>query len=253
MRRMMLGMLILLVSRPTQIMIGRVRSKSIFGESGARDAGNSDVSSRVNGETSPDIYVTSYGAKGDGRTDDRAAIQAAITAACSAQIGGVNIYPEIDFPAGYYVVNQPQTPSTAPVFEVPCNHLTFRGLGSSAGTQQFARAPMPVLRSIPGSRPNGAPIFDCRYLDCNVGITFRDLEIDGYNKALWFYGSTDNKLENVNLSVQKTGMADNSALELTNLFWFEWHGGECVTAEAAGTYCVLLTGETRLSTENPPF
>ena len=251
MRRMMLGMLILLVSRPTQIMIGRVQSKSTLGESGVKDAGNSDASSQVNGEPRPYIYVTSYGAKGDGRTDDRAAIQSAITAACAAQIGGVNIYPEIDFPAGYYVVNQPQIPSTAPVFEVPCNHLTFRGLGSSAGTQQFARAPMPVLKSIPGSSPNAAPIFDCRYLNCNAGITFRDLEIDGYNKALWFYASTDNKLENVNLSVQKTGMVDNSALELTNSFWFEWHGGECVTAEAPGMYCVLMTGDTRLSSEDP--
>ena len=251
MRRMMLGMLILLVSRTTQIMTGRVQSKSTLGESGVKDAGNSDASSQVNGEARPYIYVTSYGAKGDGRTDDRAAIQSAITAACAAQIGRLNIYPEIDFPAGYYVVNQPQTPSTAPVFEVPCNHLTFRGLGSSAGTQQFARAPMSVLKSIPGSSPNAAPIFDCRYLNCNAGITFRDLEIDGYNKALWFYASTDNKLENVNLSVQKTGMVDNSALELTNSFWFEWHGGECVTAEAPGMYCVLMTGDTRLSSEDP--
>jgi hypothetical protein len=251
MRRMMLGMLILLVSRPTQIRIGRVQSKSISGESGVKDAGDSNASSQVTGEPRPYIYVTSFGAKGDGRTDDRAAIQSAITAACAAQIGGVNIYPEIDFPAGYYVVNQPQTPSTAPIFEVPCNHLTFRGLGSSAGTQQFARAPMSVLKSIPGARPNTAPIFDCRYPRCNVGITFRDLEIDGYNKALWFYASSDNKLENVNLSVQNTGMVDNSALELTNSFWFEWHGGECVTAEAPGMYCVLMTGDTRLSNEDP--
>jgi len=251
MRRVLLCTLILIVSGPARATIGRLQSNAIFVKSSLKDAGNSETHSQSTSESRLNIYVTAYGAKGDGRTDDRAAIQAAITAACSAQIGGVNIYPEIDFPAGYYVVNQPQTPSTAPVFEVPCNHLTFRGLGSSAGTQQFARAPMPVLRSIPGSRPNGAPIFDCRYLNCNVGITFRDLEIDGYNKALWFYGSTDNKLENVNLSVQKTGMADNSALELTNLFWFEWHGGECVTAEAAGTYCVLMTGDTRLSTEDP--
>ena len=251
MRRVLLCTFILIVSAPARGTIGRLHSNAIFVKLSLKDAGNSETHSQSTSESRLYIYVTAYGAKGDGRTDDRAAIQAAITAACSAQIGGVNIYPEIDFPAGYYVVNQPQAPSTAPVFEVPCNHLTFRGLGSSAGTQQFARAPMPVLRSIPGSRPNGAPIFDCRYLNCNVGITFRDLEIDGYNKALWFYASTDNKLENVNLSVQKTGMADNSALELTNSFWFEWHGGECVTAEAPGMYCVLMTGDTRLSSEDP--
>ena len=251
MRRMLLCTLILIVSGPGRATIGRLQSNAVFVKSSLKDVGNSETDSQSTSELRPYIYVTSYGAKGDARTDDRAAIQSAITAACAAQIGGVNVYPEIDFPAGYYVVNQPQTPSTAPVFEVPCNHLTFRGLGSSAGTQQFARAPMPVIKSIPGSSPNAAPIFDCRYLSCNVGITFRDLEIDGYNKALWFYASTDNKLENVNLSVQKTGMVDNSALELTNSFWFEWHGGECVTAEAPGMYCVLMTGDTRLSSEDP--
>jgi hypothetical protein len=251
MRRVLLCTLILIVSSPARAIIGRLQSNAIFVKSSLKDAGYSETHSQSTSESRLYIYVTAFGAKGDGKTDDRASIQAAITAACAAQIGGVNIYPEIDFPAGYYVVNQPQTPSTDPVFEVPCNHLTFRGLGSSAGTQQFARAPMPVLKSIPGSSPNAAPIFDCRYLHCNVGITFRDLEIDGYNKALWFYASTDNKLENVNLSVQKTGMVDNSALELTNSFWFEWHGGECVTAEAPGMYCILMTGDTRLSREDP--
>src|ERR1700723_498686 len=251
MRRMLLCTLILIVSGPARATIGRLQSTAVFVKSSPKDVGNSETDSQSTSESRPYIYVTSFGAKGDAHTDDRAAIQSAITAACAAQIGGGNVYPEIDFTAGYYVVNQPQTPSTAPVFEVPCNHLTFRGLGSSAGTQQFARAPMPVIKSIPGSSPNAAPIFDCRYLSCNVGITFRDLEIDGYNKALWFYTSTDNKLENVNLSVQKTGMVDNSALELTNSFWFEWHGGEGVTAEAPGMYCVLMTGDTRLSSEDP--
>jgi hypothetical protein len=245
MLRMVLGILILLVSDPGRAMIGP------DGLSGIADVDNSETGSQAIKEPRPYIYVTEYGAKGDGRADDTAAIQSAITAACAARVGGVNVYPEIDFPPGYYTVNQPQIPSTAPVFEVPCNHLTFRGLGSSGRTQQFTRAPMPVIKSIPGSSPNGAPIFDCRYLNCHVGITFRDLEIDGYNKALWFYTSTDNKLENVNLSVQNTGMPDNSALELTNSFWFEWHGGECVTAEVAGIYCVLMTGDTSLSREAP--
>src|SRR5271155_4161724 len=63
----------------------------------------------------PRVDVTAFGAKGDGVTDDTAAIQAAITAVC-------NSYPQanaggsIFFPPGLYVLSQPQLPSTAAVF-----------------------------------------------------------------------------------------------------------------------------------------
>ena len=198
----------------------------------------------------PRIDVTAYGAKGDGATDDTAAIQAAITAACGTLIGGISVIPELDFPSGVYAVKQPQLPSTAPVFEVPCGRLTFKGMGT-ASTLQFVRGPMAVVRSIAGSSPNNAPVFDLRYPGAYAGTTFRDIEIDGYNKALWFYTTTGDKLENVNLFVQQTGQADNSALEVTNSFWFEWHGGECAGAEVSGIYCVLLTGDAPLGSEAP--
>lgn len=198
----------------------------------------------------PRIDVTAFGAKGDAATDDTAAIQAAITAACATNIGGVNVIPELDFPSGVYAVKQPQLPSTAPVFEIPCGRLTFKGVGT-ASTLQFVRGPMAVIRAIAGASPNNAPVFDMRFPGGFIGTTFRDIEIDGYNKALWFYTTSGDKLENVNLFVQQTGQPDNSPLEITNSLWFEWHGGECASAEVAGVYCVLMTGDAQLASEAP--
>jgi len=91
----------------------------------------------------PRVDVTAYRAKGDGTTDDTAAIQAAITAVC-------NSYPQanaggsIFFPPGIYVLTQPQLPSTAAIFPLPCGGLHFvggNGTNSSTGGAQFNRAP----------------------------------------------------------------------------------------------------------------
>jgi hypothetical protein len=198
----------------------------------------------------PYLDVTTYGAVGDSETDDTAAINAAMAAACAYTINGQHVYPEIRFPPGYYVFNQPQLPSTSPVFEVPCQYLTFRGMGT-AGPTAFARMPEVILQAIPGASPNGAPMFDARFPTVGASITFKDMYIAGYNKALWFYKTVQAKLENVTLSVQNTGMADNSALMLTNLFWFEWNGGTCNEPEVTGTYCILATGDVVLGGENP--
>lgn len=198
----------------------------------------------------PYIDVTAYGCKGDASTNDTACIKDAISAACAHTTGGVAIHPIIIFPPGYYVVSQPQTPSTAPVFEIPCQYLTFRGMGTVApafGT----RMPAVIIQSIPGATPNNAPVFDVRFPYVGAGFTMQDIQIAGYNKAVWIYKTVQAKLENVTLSVQNTGLADNSALELTNLFWFEWNQGTCNEPQIAGKYCILATGDVSIGGESP--
>jgi hypothetical protein len=91
----------------------------------------------------PRVDVTAFGAKGDGVTDDTAAIRAAITAVC-------NSYPQanaggsIFFPSGVYVLTQPQLPSTAAIFPLPCPGLHFVGgngtISSTGGCPVQSRA-----------------------------------------------------------------------------------------------------------------
>jgi hypothetical protein len=198
----------------------------------------------------PRIDVTAFGAKGDGVTDDTAAIASAINAACASSIGSANVHSELDFPPGLYLVSQPQTPSTSPIFEVPCSFLTLKGLGTSSNLQ-FVRSPAVRIIANPGASPNNAPVFDVRFPNVHTSFTMQDMDVQGYNKALWVYNVIETKLENVSLEAQNTTLADNSALELTNLFWFEWHGGECASAEVPGKYCVLMTGDVSLAGEAP--
>jgi hypothetical protein len=199
----------------------------------------------------PWMDVTAYGAKGDASTNDTAAIQNAITAACAAKVGGQNVYPIIVFPPGYYVVNQPQAPSAVPVFELPCSNLTFRGMGMSAPAST-ARGPSVIIQSLPGASPGSGPMFDCKFtLGCAQDIAFQDLQIAGYNKALWVYTSNAIKLDNVTLSAQNTGMTDNSALMLTNVLDFEWNGGSCIASEIPNNWCILFTGDTSIAGEGP--
>jgi hypothetical protein len=198
----------------------------------------------------PYIDVTAYGCKGDAATNDTACIRAAISAACAFTIGGQQVHPIVVFPPGYYSVLQPQIPSKAPVFEVPCSNLTFRGIGTS-GPAFGTRVPSVIIQSIPGAAPNNAPVFDLRFPKAAQSITFQDLQIAGYNKALWVYKTVQVKLDNVGLSAQDTSLADNAPLMLTNNFWFEWNGGTCDGPEAANKWCILMTGDVPIGGEAP--
>ena len=118
----------------------------------------------------PRIDVTAYGAKGDGVTDDTAAIQAAITAACSSPI-----HPTVFFPEGQYIVSQPQNPSTSPVFTT-CSLLHIEGDGTGGGSQ-FMSAPMAEILVHAGSSPNAAPVFS--FASPQNDVTIENMVIDG--------------------------------------------------------------------------
>ena len=101
-----------------------------------------------------------------------------------------------------------------------------------------------------GISPNNGPVFDVRYPGSTSGVTFMNLEIVGYNQAMSFYDTEDNVFQNVSLSTSlsgPTGQPDNVPLVLSNLFDFEWDGGNC-QASSSTNYCILMKGDTPLQT-----
>ncbi|MFZ0431834.1 MAG: glycosyl hydrolase family 28-related protein [Candidatus Acidiferrales bacterium] len=207
----------------------------------------------------PRVDVTAFGAKGDSVTDDTAAIQSAINAACA---GGGDIF----FPAGRYVVSQPQTPSTSAVFTINGGtgggcyggvgtnpHLHFVGAGSIQANAQFAMAPMTTILVNAGASPNGAPVFYINGGTVGInGITFENLNIAGYNQAVSVFNATQiNFVNDCLTSTGTTGDADNTPLKITNTFWL-WFKGGCLINNGSSTNPVVeLTGETQVGGQAP--
>jgi len=165
----------------------------------------------------PYVDVTAYGAKGI-NTDDTAAIQATITAACATTIGGFGLIPQVYFPPGYYGVRQPQLPSTSAPLIVPCS-IEFVGGGGTV--PQFETQPVPDISSIPGAAPNAAPLFQV----VAPSVTFTHLLIDGYNQAVQLKQTGNTRFQDTFLRAEVTGMADNSPLVEINSLWNFYNGG----------------------------
>ena len=195
------------------------------------------------GRPRPRADVTAYGAKGDGATDDTAAIQSAITFACA---NGGSIY----FPPGNYQVHQPQLPSTSPIFSIPCSNLDLSA-GPRGASVQFNRAPPALIQVVPGAATNAAAAF---YLQYPVqGVTFENLEINGYNRAIEVWHSVLTTLKNAMLAApcSARGLADNTPLKITNDFWFTMQGGGLQSACAGAQPSAIFTGDTPNPGEDP--
>lgn len=200
----------------------------------------------------PRVDVTAFGAKGDGVTDDTAAIQAAITSVCNTYLsktGGGSIY----FPPGIYNLSQPQLPSTSAIFALPCNGLHLiggNGSGVAVGGAQFNRAPQTrLVVATPGANPNGGAVFSTIF-PVNGLTTWENLTINGLNQAISMYTTGENVLRNVCLTSAATGMTDNAPLKITNTFWFYMEGG-CLQTTSSTLPMALITGEASLNGEAP--
>lgn len=176
-----------------------------------------------------DVTCPPYGAKGDGVTDDTAAITSAINAACSTVIAGLSDVPDVVFPAGRYLVDQTQGSSTSP--DLPsCGGLRLRGLGNGP-LMSFASPSEAYIEVTAGASPSAAPVFYA--LNQGTSMTFEDIAIDAYNQALWFNNAVGITLNNTCLRVKTTGLADNTPLKLTNVFNF-WMTKGCLETVSAG-------------------
>jgi hypothetical protein len=181
------------------------------------------------------VDVTAYGARGDG-SDDTAAIQAAIDAACSAAPGGGGA---VYFPQprgggnGFYAVTQTQVPSTAPIFDLrKCRGgVTMEGDAAVNGALlQFARNPMTRIVAVGGAHPNNAAVFF--WSGNGPGPSFRSLSIEGWNRAMELQNGNNVTLSNVALAARNTQQgwgcagsspnadcSDNVALAIYNSIW----------------------------------
>lgn len=173
----------------------------------------------------PRVDVTAYGAKGDGVTDDTAAIQAAINAACTS---GATGHGTVYFPpppaGGSYLVKQPQVPSTAPVFTT-CAGLHLQGGSGLQGGAQFIYAPVVNINAINLSAPspNDAPVFQIQ----SNGVTVENLSVQGTNQAFSIgctacNGVTGVMFKNVTGSINNTGHANNVFYYVTNSLGIHW-------------------------------
>jgi len=191
----------------------------------------------------PRIDVTAYGAKGDGATDDTAAIQSAINVACAADI---NHKSTLFFPPGNYAVSQPQAPSTNPVFTGLCSGLTIEGAGGNADAQ-FATPPMSRIAAVPGTSPNAAPVFNPSI----NGITFKNIEVHGYNQAVYVQGGNGVTFDNVCLVNAATSLIDNVPLKISEVLQLSWKAG-CIQAPDGNHDDVLIIGADTGGTETQP-
>jgi Pectate lyase superfamily protein len=186
------------------------------------------------------VDVTAYGAKGNGSTDDTAAITAAIHYACSLPLSGLQP-PSVVFPPGNYAIDQTQGPSNTTPDLPSCFGLHLIGLGNGP-IIQFASPPQPHIGVVPGASPSPAPVIG------GVGtsdVTIENLGIDGYNEDLYFTNTSNVTLLNDCLRVRTTGMADNTPLKLGNSLWFTMNRGclEVLGTGGGSVDTMLMVGD----------
>ena len=171
-----------------------------------------------------DVTCPPYNAKGDNATDDTAAIQSAITAACGGRLGAQLEIPEIYFPPGIYRVTQPQTPSTSPIFSISC---PIRISGGGGAFPQLSGSSIAQILAVGGASPNAAAVFYVGTGTSTVlsGVTFNHIFVDGHNQAVSVVNGGNIEIKDSTLRAVVTGQTDNTPLRVSDSLWFWMKGG----------------------------
>jgi hypothetical protein len=184
----------------------------------------------------PWVDVVSYGADPTFTSDSTTAITNAIATICTSwpHPGGA-----VHFPPGEY-----KTTSTITIPACGKGGLTLEG-GATANNNnmpQFSRPPMTMINGGPYGGSNTGPVF---MVNSSSGpVTFRDLNINGYNQAVQLNSTTYTTFDNVCLSVVGTSSGirtgatdntDNTPLAIYNTFAVAYRGGCLVNSSRSLT------------------
>ena len=222
------------VTRVFFFFIAVLLSGAAFGQAQQPSLSSSmDANSRVR------VDVTRYGAKGDGKNDDKDAIAAASAAACKIS-GLTGSAPEIFFPPGVYRVTQPQAGESA-IFTPTCAQQWTGSGYVNAGTQ-FVNSPSAYINVDNGPHPVDVPVLQ---LGIKVnGFSTYGLTIQGYKRALSIVSGANFKFPNTTFSVNTAG--ENSAgdcpITVSNALFVDFTGTRFRTeSRTSYGYCFIDT------------
>lgn len=199
-----------------------------------------------------DITNPAFGAKGDGATDDTAAISAAIAFACANNAATV-YFPT---PPNFYRVTQVQTgvSATAPIFPL-CSFIHLKGENSANQSPQLKQGPGVAILAVPGVSPNPAPVFSVLRAE---NVTIEDLAIQGYNEALYVGDGGSNTgpgaatanfvMHDVNTQVPTTGIGTlaqpNAAEVYGGGLWYTATGGSAAQSGTFTGHSIIILNDT---------
>jgi hypothetical protein len=201
----------------------------------------------------PVVNVLDYGAKGDGSTDDRAAIQAAINAAGAGGVSarGVDLF----FPAGVYAISGTLT--------CPFNNVLLRGSGWQSTVLLATFTTTDILQLGDGTTHNGCGLMDmsvwcnaARTTGASINVnlmhdcTIRNFVVNNYFQGILVQGASL-KVWIENGEINAGHAADGVGIQVTNGAGGDTYVGNIVMSNnpaskpAAGIQ-ITQTGHTRL-------